>query len=203
MRTILLFAAALALASPAAAQELQVGTRVRITTPIVGGDSRFVGTVTSTEGGRIRLRLDPSIRRDTRNDTISIPRSLVSRVEVSLGRGTGGGRREAVRTGALVGMVAGVGLGMALGSGPGRDGVKNPWTTSLWLGSTLGAVGAGTGALVGGPHEQWRIVPPTRLAAARQARHRLHPPGLLTPSRRRRAMPLSEPGRGFSFAGRI
>jgi hypothetical protein len=173
MRTILLFAAAaLALASPAAAQELQVGTRVRITAPIVRGDSRFVGIVTSTEGGRIRLRLDPSVKQDTRNDTISIPRNLVRRVEVSLGRATGGGRRDAARTGALAGLVAGVGLGMALGAGSGRDGVKNPWTTSLWLGPALGAVGAGTGALVGrGEHEQWRIVPPARVAGLPLGRH--------------------------------
>ena len=164
-RTLLLIAAALALASPAAAQELAPGTRVRITAPIIRGDSRFVGTVTSTEGGRIRLRLDPTVRQDTRMDTISIPRNLVRRVEVSLGRGRGGGRGQAARTGALAGMVAGVGLGMALGAGTGPDGVKNPWVTALWLGPALGAVGAGTGALVGqGVHEQWRIVPPARVA---------------------------------------
>ena len=172
MRTILLLAAAVALASPVVAQELQVGTRVRITAPIVRGDSRFVGIVTSTEGGRIRLRLDPSIKQDTRSDTISIPRNLVRRVEVSMGRGTGGGRRDAARTGALAGVVAGVGLGMALGSGSGRDGVKNPWTTSLWLGPALGVVGAGTGALVGGgAHEQWRILPPPRVAGLPIGRH--------------------------------
>ncbi|HEV7588162.1 MAG TPA: hypothetical protein VGO40_08505 [Longimicrobium sp.] len=171
-RILLLAAAAIALASPAAAQELQVGTRVRITAPIVRGDSRFVGTVTSTEGGRIRLRLDPSVRQDTRNDTISIPRNLVRRVEVSLGRSADGGRRTAAGTGALAGLVAGVGLGMALGAGSGRDGVKNPWTTSLWLGPALGAVGAGTGALIGkGEHEQWRIVPPARVAGLPIGRH--------------------------------
>src|SRR4051812_17118988 len=100
MRSILLLAliaAALAPASPAPAQELAPGTRVRITAPIVRGDSRFVGTVTSTEGGRIRLRLDPAVRQDSRLDTISIPRNLIRRVEVSLGRGTGGGRVQAAR----------------------------------------------------------------------------------------------------------
>ena len=171
-RTLLLIAAALALASPAAAQELAPGTRVRITAPIIRGDSRFVGTVTSTEGGRIRLRLDPGVRQDTRQDTISIPRNLVRRVEVSLGRGRGGGRGQAARTGALAGVVAGVGLGMALGAGTGPDGVKNPWVTALWLGPTLGAVGAGTGALVGqGEREQWRILPPSRVAGIRVARN--------------------------------
>jgi|GEM_PF-3573045 hypothetical protein len=171
-RALLLAAAALALASPAAAQELRAGTRVRITAPIVRGDSRFVGTVVKTDSGRITLRLDPSVKQDTRRDTLSIPRNLVRRVEVSLGRGTGGSRGEAARTGALAGLAAGIGLGMALGSGSGRDGVKNPWVTSLWLGPTLGAVGAGTGALVGGgPHEQWRIAPPTRVAGVPLARN--------------------------------
>jgi len=164
-RTLLLAAAAVALATPAAAQELRAGTRVRVTAPIVRGDSRFVGTVVSTDSGRIQLRLDHTVRQDTRRDTLSIPRNLVRRVEVSLGHSTRGGRAEAARTGALAGLVAGVGLGMALGSGTGRDGVKNPWTTSLWLGPVLGAAGAGTGALVGqGEHELWRTVPPTRVA---------------------------------------
>ena len=165
MRRTLLLLTLLAIAFPAAAQELQPGTRVRITAPIVRGDSRFVGTVVSTEGGRIRLRLDPAVKQDTRLDTISIPRNLVRRVEVSLGRTSTGSRAAAARTGALAGIAAGVGLGMALGSGTGRDGVKNPWTTALWLGPALGAVGAGTGALVGhGEHEQWRVVQPPRVA---------------------------------------
>jgi hypothetical protein len=163
MRAVVLLLALLAFAFPAAAQELQPGTRVRITAPTVRGDSRFVGTVVSTEDGRIRLRLDPAARQDARLDTISIPRGQVRRVEVSLGRAPGGGRAGAARAGALAGIAAGVGLGMALGSG--RDGVKHPWTTALWLAPTLGAVGAGTGALAGrGEHEQWRVVQPTRVA---------------------------------------
>lgn len=162
MRAIVVLAL-LALAFPAAAQELQPGTRVRVTAPSARGDSRFVGTVVSAEGGMIRLRLDPAVKQDTRLDTISIPRSLVRRVEVSLGR-PDGGRAGAARRGALAGIAAGVGLGMALGSGTGRAG-KNPWTTSLWLGPALGAVGAGTGALVGGGgREQWRVVQPPRIA---------------------------------------
>jgi hypothetical protein len=160
-RCVLLAAAALALAAPAAGQELQPGTRVRVTAPIVRGSSRFVGTVASVDGGRIVLRLDPAVRQDVRGDTISIPRNLVRRVEVSLGRNAGHPRRDAARVGALAGLVTGVGLGMVVGAGTGPDGVKNPWTTSLWLGPAMGVVGAGTGALVGhGEHERWRAVPP-------------------------------------------
>lgn len=162
MRTgVLLAAGALALAAPAEGQELRPGTRVRVTAPIVRGNSRFVGTVASADDGRIVLRLDPAVRQDARGDTISIPRSVVRRVEVSLGRSSGHARRDAARVGGLAGFVAGVGIGMVVGSGTGRDGVKNPWTTSLWLGPALGVVGAGTGALVGREeHERWRVVPP-------------------------------------------
>ena len=159
-RIALLVLAALALEAPAVGQELQPGTRVRVTAPIVRGSSRFVGTVQSTEGGRIVLRLDPAIRQDARGDTISIPYNLVRQVEVSLGRTAAHGRRDAARTGALAGLVAGVGLGMVIGAGSDQNGAKNPWTTSLWLGPAMGALGAGTGALVGRQdHEQWRVVP--------------------------------------------
>src|SRR5262249_38302811 len=107
-RMVLLAAAALTLAAPATGQELQRGTRVRVTAPIVRGSSRFVGTVASADSGRIVLRLDPAVRQDVRGDTISIPRNLVRRVEVSLGHSTGRGRGDAARVGALAGLVAGV-----------------------------------------------------------------------------------------------
>jgi hypothetical protein len=162
LRTLLWSAAALlALAAPATGQELQRGTRVRVTAPIIRGDSRFVGTVTSTDNGRIVLRLDPSVRQDAR-DSISIPRSLVRRVEVSLGPNTGHQRRDAARTGAVAGLVAGVAVGMVVGRGSDSQGVKDPLMTSLWLGPAMAALGAGTGALVGrDAHEVWRTVPRT------------------------------------------
>lgn len=160
-RRLALAAAALVLAAPAAGQELQPGTRVRVTAPIVRGNSRFVGMVASSDGGRIVLRLDPSVAQDAR-DSISIPRGLVRRVEVSLGPSVGRQRRDAARTGALAGLVAGVGLGMAVGGGSGSEGVKDPLMTSLWLGPAMAALGAGAGALVGrDEHEVWRVVPRT------------------------------------------
>src|SRR3954447_12882978 len=114
MRAILLSLLALVIVAPLSAQELAPGTRVRVTAPIIHGDSRFIGTVTSTEGGRITLRLDPGVPHDTRADTISIPRNLVRGVEVSMGS-PGRSRAAAARTGAVAGLVAGVGLGLALG----------------------------------------------------------------------------------------
>jgi hypothetical protein len=167
LRPALLALTAVFLAAPAlGAQELAPGTRVRVTAPIVRGDSRFVGTVTSTDSGRIRLRLDPELAAGHRADTISIPRSLVRRLEVSLGR-PGRSRSRGARTGGLAGLVAGVGLGLALGNESDRQGLHNPWTTSLWLGPTVGAVGAGAGALLGGSnHEEWRMLRPPRVALA-------------------------------------
>ena len=151
--------AVLALAAPATAQELRPGTRVRVTAPIVRGNSRFTGTVTQADAGKIVLRLDPAIRQDAR-DSISIPRSLVRRVEVSLGSSAGHQRRDAARTGAVAGLVAGVAVGMVVGRGSGSEGVKDPLMTSLWLGPAMAALGAGTGALVGREeHEVWRTVP--------------------------------------------
>jgi hypothetical protein len=165
LRLLLGLLCALALGTPLSAQALPAGTRVRITAPIAPGGSRYVGTVTATDSGRIRLRLDPGVGHGLRDSVVSIPRNLVQRVEVSLGRSRGHSRAEAARTGALAGLVAGVGLGLALGSGSDLNGVKNPWRTSLWLGPAVGAVGAGAGALIGqGAREQWRVAPSAPLA---------------------------------------
>jgi hypothetical protein len=75
---------------------------------------------------------------------------------VSLGNAL---RKPATRTGAVAGLVAGVGLGFALS---GRDGHRSAWGTAIWTAPALAVVGAGTGAFLGhGPNEQWRtIIPP-------------------------------------------
>jgi hypothetical protein len=157
---LLLVITALALSAPAAGQELQAGTRVRVAAPIIRGNSRFTGTVVSAENGRVLLRLDPTIKQDTRLDTISIPRHLIRRVEVSLGRVPGRSRGPAARTGAFAGVIAGIGLGLVLGSGTADDGAaRNPWTTALWVAPALGAAGAGVGALIGQEErERWQTV---------------------------------------------
>ena len=158
---LLLAMATLALAAPAAGQELQTGTRVRVSAPIIRSTSRFTGTVMSTDNGRVLLRLDPRVKQDTQADTISIPRELIRRVEVSLGQVPGRARAPAARAGAFAGVVAGAILGLVLGSGTADDGAaRNPWTTALWLAPAMGAAGAGVGALVGQrEYERWQTVP--------------------------------------------
>ncbi|HSU12887.1 hypothetical protein [Longimicrobium sp.] len=157
---LLIAAAALALSAPAAGQELQPGTRVRVSAPIIRASSRFTGNVVREENGRLLLRLDPSVRQDTRLDTISIPRELIRRVEVSLGPG-GRSRGPAARTGAIAGLVAGAIVGLIAGSGSSADRpARNPWMTALWTAPLLGAAGAGTGALIGqGERERWQTAP--------------------------------------------
>jgi hypothetical protein len=155
-----------AAAVPARAQELQPGTRVRISAPIIRSNSRFTGRVMSDSSGRVVLRLDPTIQQDTREDTISIPRNLIRRVEVSTGQ-VPKSRAPAARAGAVAGLLGGVAVGLVIGGEVGSSaGNRNPWMTVLWT-APLGIVaGAGTGALIGAaPHEQWRVVRPPRVSA--------------------------------------
>lgn len=166
MRIIfLLIAASAAIAAPCAAQELQPGTRVRVTAPIIRATSRFTGNVVSEENGRVLLRLDPAVRQDTRLDTISIPRELIRRVEVSLGPG-GRARGPAARTGAFAGLIAGTIVGLIAGSNSSADRpARNPWMTALWTAPLLGAAGAGTGALLAPDvRERWQTAPGGRTA---------------------------------------
>lgn len=156
----------LAAAVPAAAQELQPGTRVRITAPIIRSNSRFTGRVMSDSSGRVVLRLDPTIQQDTREDTVSIPRNLIRRVEVSVGQ-VPKSRAPAARAGAVAGLLAGVAVGLVVGSELGSNpGDRNPWMTVIWTGPLGIVAGAGTGALIGAaPHEEWKVVRPPRVAA--------------------------------------
>ena len=155
---------ALALSAPAAGQELQPGTRVRISAPIIRRTSRFTGRVVGEENGRVTLRLDHSVKQDTRADSIVIPRELIRRVEVSLGVVPQRTRAPAARAGAIAGLLVGVGVGLVIGAETGvTAGDRNPWTTALWT-APLGALaGAGVGAAIGvAPHEQWETVRPPR-----------------------------------------
>jgi hypothetical protein len=156
LRTLVLIAAGLlACAAPAAAQQLQPGTRVRITLAGVHGDQPVIGTVVQGDDSRIRLRLDPTLGLGA-HDTLSIPRAMVRRVEVSMGTG----RARGVRAGALAGLVAGVALGVALASRDAHGGTRGLLTTAAWTAPALAVVGAGTGAMLGpGAHEQWRALP--------------------------------------------
>ena len=166
MRTLWLLAVALlALAAPARAQELRPGARVRVTAPLIQGQTRYVGTVMSTDGGRIRMRLDPTLRQ-VAGDTISIPASMVQQVEISMGR-AGRSRTAGARTGAVAGLAAGIGLGLALGSKSPNGALR----TSLWLGPTVAVAGAAAGGVLGagGDQELWRpLQPPAGLALGKR-----------------------------------
>jgi hypothetical protein len=162
---LLIVAAALAISAPALAQELRPGTRVRVSAPIIRANSRFTGNVVREENGRVLLRLDRTVRQDTQLDTISIPRELIRRVEVSLGPG-GRARGPAARTGAIAGLLAGTIVGLIASSGSSADRpARNPWMTALWTAPLLGAAGAGTGALIAPDvRERWQTAPGTRTA---------------------------------------
>ncbi|HEX8905933.1 MAG TPA: hypothetical protein VF771_13875 [Longimicrobiaceae bacterium] len=166
-RLLLAIAVTVLSSAPAAGQALQPGTRVRVAAPIIRHDSRFTGTVVSTENGRVLLQLDRTVRQDTQLDTISIPLNLIRRVEVSLGQGSGDLRGPAAITGGVAGLVVGVLAGLLVGSGEDEDGAtKNPWPTALLMGPLVGAAGAGVGALIGDrPHEQWQTMRLPRPAA--------------------------------------
>ena len=109
-----LLAAALVLAParPTPAQQLEPGTRVRVTAPIASRNSRFVGTVAAADSARITLRLDPAVRQAVAGDSVVIPRALIRRVEVSLGRSVAR-RSHAAATGAVAGALVGL-LGAVL-----------------------------------------------------------------------------------------
>jgi hypothetical protein len=157
---------ALSAARPAAAQALQPGTRVRISAPIIRNNSRFTGRVMSDSAGRVVLQLDPTIQQDTREDTVSIPRNLIHRVEVSVGQ-VPKSRAPAARAGAVGGLLVGVAVGLVIGGEVGSNaGDRNPWMTVIWTAPLGIAAGAGTGALIGAaPHEQWQVVRPPRVSA--------------------------------------
>ena len=156
----LIAAAAVAISAPALAQELRPGTRVRVSAPIIHANSRFTGNVVREEDGRVLLRLDPTVRQDSQLDTISIPRELIRRVEVSLGPG-GRARGPAARTGAIAGLLAGtiVGLIASIGTSADRP-AHNPWMTVLWTAPLRGAAGAGIGAVMAPDvRERWQTAP--------------------------------------------
>jgi hypothetical protein len=160
LRLLLALPALLLAAAPCAAQQIDAGARVRLTAPIARGDPHYVGTVVSTANNRVVLRLDPA--QHAGRDTISIPRSLIRRVEISMGSAPR--RGQAMRTGAIAGLAAGVGLGLIAGAGIHDNGTpKNPWLTALWVAPAMSAAGAGAGALFGrGEHEEWRTLTPGR-----------------------------------------
>ena len=169
---LLLSAAPLAAPRPAAAQE--AGARVRVTAPIAPGRSRFVGTVAGADAAAVTLRLDAEGREALGRDTVVIPRGLIERVEVSLGRGRGSRGRTAL-TGAVAGAAAGMIVGLVAGTGKDENGgPRNPWETAAWTVPAGALAGAGVGYAVGqGEHEVWQPLRFDPRAAQARGRHEL------------------------------
>lgn len=138
--------------SPARAQDSEswplVGQRVRVST--ASREKQSVGTLT----GMDRIRLVVS---DENGVPTSIPRTDVTRLEVSDGKRSNAGK------GALVGALIGIGLGLTYVADNCSEGCGNVAGGLL----TLGAMGGAIGAAIGAPirTERWRSVPVSRTAS--------------------------------------
>jgi len=118
------------------------GIRVRITAPHLSSRP-LIGTLTALEGDALSLSLEG------RPEPITVPRTAVTKWEVSQGRQSHAGR------GALWGLLAGAAAGVALAAADDADG---GWYAVA--GAFCGGAGAGVGALVGSLHktERWEEV---------------------------------------------
>ena len=148
----------LALPSVASAQfpdEVKPGMRVRVWLPEANRqdpppERRLLvrGTVQSIDGGVLRLGVPGT------GGALAIPRSAITRLDVSRGVNRGASMIERAAGGALAGAVT-----FALMNDPRRRG--GPHYKRDWRAAGVGAEwGAGIGAVIGlaFPHEQWKRV---------------------------------------------
>lgn len=138
-------------------QDLAEGTRIRVLAPGTG-KAGFKGTLVARDSQELTLQ----VKHD--RDPVVIPRSQVTRLYISAGRGRG----KAAAIGALVGVTVAGALVLSGASGFGCDSSECLCSGDgcMQLLGLLGAPAAATGALVGAlvAPEQWRELP-------------LHPPG--------------------------
>lgn len=131
------------------------GERIRITIPSRG--------MTPLSGTLIAVRAD-SLLLDTGAEKLSVPRSLVARLEVSRGKRSQGGR------GALIGLAGGLTLGGIIGyaacnatTSPAScfESQEGSQYYFLVTWAISGAAGALLGAVIGGRvrGERWQVVP--------------------------------------------
>jgi hypothetical protein len=154
--------AVLAGSLPAAAADegaVPAGSRVRVSTPKGRLVGRFVG--------RQEMTILLARETDGRTDTLDIPLSDVSRLEVSQGRG---GRGRSAMIGALAGLGAAVAIGLVAGEDCSSGGDLCFDHGTVILGSA--ALAVPLGALVGfaiPPGEKWGPAPAGGLSVRPQA----------------------------------
>ncbi|MEJ7760798.1 MAG: hypothetical protein WKF55_14540 [Gemmatimonadaceae bacterium] len=148
MRFPLLFCAILPFvsntsAAQASIPDLSVGTRVRISAPEIL-PRRFIGAVSELDQASLKIAEQKT------GDQIVVPFSALKSVELSTGRSRGSGAWR----GAVIGLLAGVGLGVACVSicDTGNDANLAP-AAGLLFGPPAGAV---LGAIIG--KESWQKV---------------------------------------------
>lgn len=135
-----------ALASAQDAPSIAPGSRVRLSTSV--GD-RFTGTVLSLDATYITFMSDDA------KVPIAMGRGSITRLEVSLGRGS---RGKTARKGALIGAVLGVVLGFAAGDDRNNSIFSSAGGKALALGLLMAPLGAISGALAG--QERWAPTTP-------------------------------------------
>ncbi len=142
---------------------LEPGQRVRVTARDSIGQprGRLVGMVVTVTAENIVV--------EQRGDQLTIPREVVTRLEVSRGR------KSNVGKGAAFGFLGGAGLGALLGAVVGASAQRGDFCQrdsgcageyALIGGAAFGVLGAGIGAIVGAASktDRWEEVPLDRLS---------------------------------------
>ena len=143
--TLLALLSIAGVASAQSAQPVPTGARVRVTT--ASNPSAVIGELVAVNDSAL------SVRRQRDSGDVSIPRSLVHRLEVSRGtsRGASAGK------GALIGLAIGGVVGLAAGEDCGsEDFVCFDRGATAAMGMTAGVSIGGLSGLVSGGAERWR-----------------------------------------------
>ena len=136
---------------------LSAGTRVRILSPVLGGE-RQVGTIASVAGDTLQFRPTESV------STVSLKPSEITTIEVSAGTHTA--RAKWAALGFLVGAGAGAGIGSATYT-PCKDSFKcigdiGGRSGNVALGAIAGALTGGVAGALWGSRRRESWVPLTR-----------------------------------------
>ena len=131
---------------PSQPDVLRIGAPIRVTTSDFAG-APIVGVFAGTVGDTILVGVPGG------SDALRLPRRNISRVETQVGR------RSAAATGAVIGMLAGAGIGGIIAVAAQKNGL-GPTDAGLFMGG--GALGAIVGGVVAGSvftAPRWVVVP--------------------------------------------